>query len=134
MSKKPRKHFPDQIKVGNYRLGAFNVDLIALPHGTGGEFYFCPDDASIPRIKVGLAYDNWDEVVATLLHEAMEMALCSVNRRYLHSGKMTGDASGYIFVFSHDEFGQACGTAACFITPALPELASWWRKVKGAKE
>lgn len=124
------KKLPDQIKVGNYRLGAFNVDLIALPSDIGGEFNFCPENNAMPRIKVGLAYDFWDEVVAVLLHETLEMTLCAVNRRYLHSGKMTEDACSYIFVFNHDEFAQACGTAACFITPALPDLAALFKRTK----
>lgn len=120
-------------KIGTFRMGFQNVDLVAILDEHGGEFYLCPDNTSLPRIKVGIAYTNWDECVATLLHEALEVAACLTRVRYYSSGKLNGDNADYLFVFDHSEFGHMCSMVATFVTPALPELAKAWNKLHKVK-
>jgi len=116
-----------QIYVGTYRLCSSNVDLYALTHENNGYFYGAPDDNSLPRIKVGISSIHWDQVVNILLHESFEMALDNIRVRYEKSGSC-GDMASYLFCFDHCQFVEACESVSRFITPALPELASVYKK------
>lgn len=117
-----------QKSLGVLQLGHENVELFIFPEGEGGEFYFVPDQKSVPRIKIGINYTRWDDVVAVLLHEALEFALCRSMKRYIRSGKLNGDQADYIFVLDHSEFGNICSAAAMFLVDALPRVAREWGK------
>lgn len=119
-----------QIKIGTYPMGHINVDLLAWPYCTGGEFYFCPDSESKPRIRLGLDYEIWDECLATLLHEVFEFAMAMNNCRFKLSGKLNGDHADYRFFMDHCEFGNICSCAAMFLQRALPDTATAFRKAR----
>lgn len=117
-----------QIVIGIYALGHENVQLVALPDDTGGEFYFCPDETSLGRIKVGIANSNWENVVAILLHETLEYAMDRHRVRYRVTENLSSDHASYLFVLNHCDFTEIVARVSSFVTPALPRLAVAWEK------
>lgn len=122
-----------QIRIGTFQLGHRNVELFAVPEDFGGEFYFAPDRKSIPRIKVGLDAKHWDECVTWLLHETIEFSMCDKDLRFAHSGKSNYDTGDFCFHFDHSQFGRICSDVAIFMTAALPELSTAYRKYRKGK-
>lgn len=117
-----------RIHVGTYQLGFQNVDLFVLPHDTGGEFFLCPDTHSPPRIIIGLNYPSWPECLAILLHETIELTLCTQNHRFQRSGKLSGDLADFTFILDHSQFSQVIAIASTFLSNSIPELAAHYQK------
>ena len=113
--------------VGSYLLGDEYVELV-MREDTGGEFYLTPEDGHIARIKVGADYESWDDVVRTLLHEALELAAARIGARYYPQDDHGGDTHNYLFVMSHGDFSDACGRVAMFLVSALPDVSGAWKK------
>lgn len=118
--------------VGSYLLGDEYVELV-LREDTGGEFYLTPEDGHIARIKIGAGYLAWPDVVRTLLHEAMELALARIKVRFYPEDDHGGDTHNYLFILSHGDYSDACGRVAVFLVAALPDLSAAW-KVWGRAE
>lgn len=117
-----------QTYVGTWPIGHENCQLYAMPDSTGGDFYGCPDSNSCARIKVGLDYRCFDEVIAVLIHEAMEFALMRSDCRYQISGKLNRDHADYLFCMTHEQFGRACSKVAMFMSEAVPKLSTLWQR------
>ena len=118
--------------IGNFYMGYTQYQLV-LREGTDGEFYLCPGDGEIPRIKIGADYKTWQEVVTVLLHEAYEACL-SVNKcRMQVTEDLSNDHSGYVFLMTHVQFSDCCARVSEFITEALPKLATEWKRFKKKK-
>jgi len=122
-----------QSLLGVYPLGYENIDVFLMPHSTGGEFYLCPSAIDRARIKIGLDYHTWSEVVAVTLHEALEFALTRKDLRFSQTSKLMQDSGDYLFVMTHPQFHQACCHVAEFLASALPDLAKAYSKAKKAK-
>lgn len=122
--------YTTQNKLGTYRLGLTNVDVYTLPQLSGGEFYFCPDGDSLPRVKIGLKFDYWGEVVNVALHESMEYLLAQHQLRFAPSAKFNDDPANYLFVFDHTQFADVCARQAVFIAEVLPALARAWKAAR----
>lgn len=125
---KPKLHRGtyDQIKVGTYDLGREYVDLIALPQETGGYYYFQPEEGRVGRLKIGIDWHNWWEVVSILLHEVTEYALHKQNLAYAKCGATSYASDCRWFMFNHQEFSETTANVAYFLTKALPDLAKVW--------
>jgi hypothetical protein len=117
--------------VGVFCLGHENVQLV-VREGTGGEFYYMPDEQSMARIKIGLDLE-WSEVVMMLLHETFEMVMARDGRRFESCAKRSRDHATYTFVFNHSQFSQFCWAQSEFVTAALPRLAEEYKKRKNKK-
>lgn len=113
--------------VGVFSIGFEDCQLV-LREGTGAEFYNCPGVGECPRIKVGADVKLWREVVANVLHEAMECYFNRLRCRYDCSYDLAQDHAGYLFVASHPEFSDACARVGAFLSEALPALRSEWKK------
>jgi len=113
----------EQLRLGIYNLNNINVEVFVLPEHDGGEFYFAPDKKSLPRIKIGLNYKDWDDVVAIALHESMEFLLTQKGFRYKQSGRFTNDHADYTFVYNHADFTELCARQAFFLVDLIPQLA-----------
>src|SRR5687768_11248203 len=100
------KSDPKQPFVGTYRLGLTNVDLYGQLYGYGGEFYFAPDNKSMPRLKVSLRYQYWREIVAILLHESFEYLAAQKCARFVPCGNFMPASDIYRFQFDHNMFSQ----------------------------
>lgn len=118
-----------QVIVGVYNFGTGNVQLV-LREGDGGEFYFAPDKISPPRIKVGADQPNWNLVVATLLHEILEMQMTLQGFRFSPAPDFANDNSSYLFVMNHPQFSEVCARSAMFVASALPDLSKAWSRWK----
>ena len=118
--------------IGIFSLGFEDCELV-LREGTGGEFYNCPGKGEIPRVKIGADVKEWRDLVAVLLHEAMEFALNRLRCRYSCSYDFGNDAGGYIFVLDHPQFSDCCARAAEFLALSLPVLAKEWPKFQRVK-
>lgn len=113
----------DQTLVGTFPLCNIQFDLYARG-GDGGEFYFNPEpeNHARPRIKVGLAYNEWAGVLNVLIHEVFEAVFSIMNLRYMQDDQ-TGDHGNYLFVMNHSQFSSSGEHAAAFLAVAVPELA-----------
>lgn len=99
-----------------------------LANCTGGEFYFAPDSSSLPRIRIGLDYREWDQCIATLLHEVLEFSLAIRQLRFRHSGDLNNDQADYRFFFDHSQFGDVCSDAALFLLRAFLDVADAYNR------
>ena len=111
--------------VGVFSIGFEDCQLV-LREGTGGEFFNCPGKAKIPRIKIG-ADTRWGEVVAAVLHEAMEFTLNRLRCRYDCSYDLAQDHAGYVFMATHPQFSDACSRSALFLAECHDKLKKDWR-------
>jgi hypothetical protein len=124
-----------QVVVGHYNLGPESVQLV-IREGTGGEFYANPGKGECARIKLGVDGGQWADVVCTLLHETMEMAMTRICCRFAPAPDYGQDHAGYLFVMNHPQFSEASARVGVFITSALPDLSraySKWRKTNKRK-
>ena len=118
--------------IGVYDIGYEQVQVV-LMEGRGGSFYFIPEKGSLSRIKIGVDYVKFEDVMNCLLHEAFEFVLARNNGRFNPSEDMGRDHSAYIFVFNHPVFSDCCAKVAELITAAGPDIEkAWkiWRKKK----
>lgn len=130
MSKrKPVFKVDTQPLVGTFWLGSTNVELFGRA-GKGGDFYFHPDDKSLPRIKVGLDYNHWGEVLSVLLHESFEY-LCAANSvRFVNCAQITQASDSYTFHFNHNEMTRIIDDQAYFLAHCIDLLCSTWKQYR----
>ncbi len=115
-----------QVHLGVFQLGCTNVDVYLMYGEVGGFFYTKPDNESMPRIKIGMDYENdeWWRVVNVIMHECIEYLLCvQLCVRFCPVGEFGNNAAEYLFVFDHQKFTEALARAAHFITTVLPLIA-----------
>lgn len=119
-------------KVGTYFLGHENV-RVALRPGTGGEFFFCPKDKGSALIMVGHDQDRWHQIVAVLLHEAIEFKLARQGNRFDPAPITTTSHASYVFMMTHEQMEDMASAVGLFLTDVLPDLAKAWKTVKKKK-
>ena len=126
--KKPTRHSDGlrQVVVGVFCIGAEEVQVV-LRSGTGGEFWFIPEEGKIARIKIG-ADSAWESVVASLLHEALEMQMARHHCRFDPSPDFGRDHSSYLFVMNHPQFSDIVARVGMFTSACLPEVGRAYRK------
>lgn len=120
--------YDGQYLLGAFQLGPQSVDVVLMPNMSGGEFYFIPEEGRLPRIKIGLDYANWYEVVDVVVHEALEYLLTLNNHRFVPSGKFNADHANYQFMFDHVQLTTACAQLGVFLANALPKIAEEFNK------
>lgn len=119
--------------IGTFFLAPTNVQLYAKRSDSGGEFYFSPDDKSLPRIKACVDYAQWDDCLAVLLHESFEYLMTARKLRYVDTGKMSGDSADFLFIFNHSQFSDICAAQAYFLQFAIPALRKEWERAQPKK-
>lgn len=117
--------------IGHYELGVVSVSIF-LREGDGAEYYTHPEPGHTPRIKVGVS-GNWEQVVARLLHEAMEYAIDNHKCRYRQTMNFQGASDGVSFHLDHSQFSMVCDDVGRFLTAALPAMAKEWNKAEWRK-
>lgn len=115
-----------QKRVGEYKIGAESVEVF-IRDGNGGEFYFMPEPGRLPRIKIG-GDQSWNEVMATVLHEAMEYAFCRSQLRFSPAPEISPDNGSYMFCMNHTQFSVAVGSIASFVADLVPDLQRAYKK------
>ncbi len=118
-----------QKRIGIYFLGRTEVEVFAR-EGNGGEFYFSPEKGHLPRMKIGMDYKDWGDVVEVVVHEAMEFCLDEMRTRYECSNDITQDHAAYLFVFQHKDLSEACSRVGQFVAEVLPDLSTAYRRWK----
>jgi hypothetical protein len=117
--------------VGHYLLGAFNVEVY-LRDGSGGEFYYAPEPAALPRLKAGIE-GGWYQVFAVVLHEAAEFSLSNIRCRYQHDDTQLS-SDRFVFHANHYEFSTMTNDVGAFLASMTPDLAKAYRAwPRGAK-
>lgn len=116
-----------QVIVGTYDCGLDQIELI-LREGTGGEFFFKPEDGKVPRVKVGADVDGWNDVVSILLHEVFEMQMTKSHCRFEPAPDYGRDHSSYLFLMNHPIFSDVTARVAGFLALCLPDLSRAWNK------
>lgn len=111
--------------VGSYYIGSTSAQVV-LREGNGAELYLQPEKGAVPRMKLG-ADVKWWELLDALMHESLEMQFCLLQCRFLESGKVCRDLGSFLFVFTHDQFTEACGRSAAFIDDALADVKKAWQ-------
>lgn len=128
------KKLANDIHIGRYQLGWFNVDLFVMPYEDGGWFNVNCDGKSNPQMHIGLLYEHPAEMYSTLTHEAFEFAanelFCVYN---LRNGFESSASDTPVFMFNHNQFTEIASRAGIFIHNAGPELLKWWTKAHKAR-
>lgn len=126
---------PTTRRLGTCQLGDRMVELLCEPKSGGGSFYFGARMADIavshdnvPAIVIGLGRGRWWSTVDILLHEAMEFAFAEARLRFEPDRDYGDSRANYLFVMSHEQFGEATARASMFITKAMPLLEKAWEK------
>lgn len=121
MKKKPPS---EQVLVGSYRLGVLDVDLYWVRgERFGGVYYSRPETGRCPRIKIGMQGASWEDVVAVLIHEAMEFTVDLQDRLFQPLGADPRGSDDRVVMLTHAEFSRVCYALGGFLTKALPDLA-----------
>ena len=116
--------------IGTFYAWHLQIQLV-LMEGSGGEFYRCPEDGALPRIKVGADYDTWNEVVAVLIHELDELILDYMGCRFNPTNLLyPKDHGAYTFLYTHLQHSNKCAQSADFLVSALPPFSTAWKKWK----
>ena len=120
-------HIPEQPRVGTYLLRGENVEVFGKLDSDGGETYFAPEPGRLCRIKVGLKQDDWGDVLATLLHEALEVCLSRQSTAYWksHFGAVN-DPTTHVFIVSHSQMNEACTAVGVLLVKVIPDLLRVW--------
>ena len=128
-----RKEWMEPMKVvGTYFLGHENV-RVALRVGNGGELYFCPKDKGSAIIIVGQDQDRWHQIVAVLLHEAIEFKLARQGNRFDPSPITTTSHASYVFMMTHEQMEDMASSVGPFLADCLPDLAKAWKLITKKK-
>lgn len=125
MKKKPAKklpRLPERDVLGTWKLAGVNVQVVVDWTKIGGSFYFAPDAKGPPRIRVGCDH-GWPDVVAVLMHEALELVLTLAGQRFKSCQGWGHNHGDYIFHLDHNQFCQAVDKLADFCTVVMPVLA-----------
>ena len=126
--KKSKTSFENSVEhkhLGVFRLNHENVDVYYWPHSFGGEFYFAPDLINKPRIKIGVCYSTFEEVLNVALHEAYEAVMTWHRLRFMLSGGC-GSSDGYTFILTHPQFTEVTAKVAVFIADVYEPLRKVW--------
>lgn len=115
--------------LGQFELGYESVQLVARDD-TGGEFHLCSPRTNTGVITIGVDQDDFESVVAVLMHEAVEFSIARRGCRFLDSNDMGEDHAGYLFVMNHPQFSDIIAKSASFILPAIPLLRTVWTRRK----
>jgi hypothetical protein len=112
--------------LGHYRIG-LEIVQVDLREGDGGEFYYFPENGTSPRIVIG-ADEDFEGVLAVLIHEVAELSMCRLGLRFIGSEDLSNDHSGYLFVLSHPQFSDICNRLALAIVTIQKDLQKAWKK------
>jgi len=115
--------------IGVFPIGFEDVELV-LRDGNGGEFFNCPEPGKCPRIKIGADVKEWKDIVAVLVHEAMEFRMNRCRARFDPSYDVGKDHGSYLFVMDHQIFSDCCAQVGELLVCSLPALAVAWKKWK----
>ena len=122
-----------QVIIGTYYSGYEQVELV-LREGLGAEFYFCPENKHVARIKVGVDQYEWWQVINALMHEILEFNLARLSGRFYQTEYVCKDTGAFTFMFGHGTFTEATARSAEYMADALPELEKEWKKWKKGKK
>ena len=115
--------------LGDYEIGYESVSLYTRD-GYGAELVYQRDDANCPVICIGMDADDWWQIVARLLHEALELTFLRKGCRFCPSGDLSADTGAYHFFCDHYAFSSCCADVADFLVRALPDLEKAWKARK----
>lgn len=121
-----------KIFVGTYQLGLRYVKLFA-DTSNGGSVHIFPKKKGVPEIRIGIT-ESWEDALATLLHEAYELALIDLRTRYQHDPGGSEESSDFIFHMTHNELGKAHEVVARFIVDAEHDLGMIYNKEKKKRD
>jgi hypothetical protein len=122
----------EQKRVGVYEAGFDRIELF-IREGTGAEFYMRPESdllpavGALPRIKIGMDYDSWPEVLECVLHEVEEFIMYRKGLRFEPSGHLSNDSTRFLFILSHVDFADVMAKTADFLSSAQGDLRTAWR-------
>lgn len=119
------------IEVGIFPLGRDSVRIF-FREGNGGEFFINPGDGKIAEIVIG-ATEDWDDVLATVVHEAFEMVAEKALLRYQKIGDYGYDSASVTFIFSHSDFSHVCACVGSLLAASISELSKAFIKINNIK-
>ncbi len=124
-----------QIIVGIYEAGWEQIELV-LREGTGGEFYFIPEEGinKVPRIKIGADHDKWQMIFEVYLHEIDEYVMSKMGLRYRPSNNISNNHDDYVFQMTHTQFAEKNARVAEFICDSAYDLNKVWKVWKKSKK
>lgn len=129
-----RRHKDPRIRVGRYTMFSNTMRVYYDPLDESGRAVFGWSDEGFISITLGGRGCGWSELVGTMLHELLEVAL-RLNNNCLEpvTGLARHDTGRFRFHLDHDQFTAVCrevGDVAAFLQPDL--YRTWKKHGKGA--
>jgi hypothetical protein len=127
--------------LGLFPMGELAVEVWVDPAGRGGAF--CTDGkpwatgiraAGPPVVEVGLSYQDFDDVVAVLLHESFELYCCIHGLRYDHAPNYGLGQDSYLFILKHPDLTECMGCVAMLVTHSLRDIQREHKALMGQKK
>lgn len=59
--------------------------------------------------------DSWSDCFGILLHEVFELGFIDLNTRYTSNPRFSNSAADYLFVATHEQFGEVAERAGNFV-------------------
>lgn|SRR5574340_828764 len=115
-----------KVFLGIHELGYERVRLY-LRGGSGASTEFMPEDKGLPCMEIGADYDKFRKVVASLIHEAQETAMCRLGLSFFPAASLNTSTANCIFSMNHEQFDECCDRAADLVTTAMPVLKREWK-------
>lgn len=121
--------------LGVFEIGYEKVELKVDNEDFGGSFSFLDDKSNTSVITIGIASNDWRDVIKVILHESYEYAFSRSRTRFSATEDLSNDHSEYLFVFNHPTFSHCCGIVSDFICNTNTKIYTEWQKAheKGKK-
>jgi hypothetical protein len=122
-----------QYEVGRWQLGTRYVRLYVETESQDGAVEIFPEDEGTAKIIVGVDQD-WETVVATMLHEAYELTLIDLNTRYKCKPSLSVESSDFLFVMTHNQLGEAHERVGAFVAKTIQPMLLIYGKLDAEKK
>lgn len=124
------------IRIGRYVMFDATIIVNGVAGTDGGRVDFEWAKEAFITMTISLGSPSWSAVVASALHEVMELAFILRHCHYERSATLRpNDTSRYTLMADHAEFTEICRHAGDMMACLLPDLAKAYNKAKkGAKE
>jgi hypothetical protein len=120
------------VVIGRYQLGRLGVVLIVDQSlNGGGSFNICPNESTLPEMRVSFCGEDRRSIYSVLMHEAIEFCLAIQGNRYCACAAMgNSNSADWLFVADHQMLDRAICDATEFLLDAQADLERTLKKIK----
>lgn len=114
-------------KVGVYDLGSEPVELW-IRSGRGGATSARPLEGKLARMDIGVDHDDFPDVLAVLVHEAVEYVMVRVGVEYVPFMDFSQESANRLIVETHCQHSEVCARAGIFMGVCVFDLHKAWKQ------